>query len=75
MLLSQIINDDAPSPRKLNGNLHRDLDTICLKCLEKEPSRRYATAGAFADDLGRYRNGEPIMAAGLSGIWSTAGDG
>ena len=44
MLLQQVINDDAPSPRKLNSSIPRDLETLCLKCLEKDPRTRYATA-------------------------------
>ena len=41
MLVHQVIHDDPPSPRKLNAHVPRDLETICLKCLEKEPGRRY----------------------------------
>ncbi|MDX1487382.1 MAG: DUF72 domain-containing protein, partial [Acidiferrobacterales bacterium] len=46
MLLHQVINDEPPSPRSLNPRIPRDLETICLRCLEKEPGRRYATAAA-----------------------------
>ena len=58
MLVHQVINDDPPSPRKLNGSLPRDLETICLKCLEKEPGRRYETIKLLANDLtNSHKNG------------------
>ena len=62
MLLHQVINDGPPSPRKLNGNVARDLETITLKCLEKEPGRRYDAAGAMGEDLRRFLRGEPVVA-------------
>jgi eukaryotic-like serine/threonine-protein kinase len=62
MMIVQILQDDPPSPRKLQTRIPRDLETICLKCLEKEPLRRYATAHELADDLGRYVREEPIRA-------------
>ena len=62
MLLMQIIHDDPPSPRKLDAAVPRDLETLCLKCLEKSPDRRCATARDVADELRRYRAGQPIHA-------------
>jgi WD40 repeat protein len=62
MLLQQVIHDDPPSVRTLNGSIPADLETICLKCLEKDPRRRYATATALAADLRRFLAGEPIEA-------------
>jgi eukaryotic-like serine/threonine-protein kinase len=58
----QILDEEPPSPRKFNANVPRDLETITLKCLEKDPAKRYQTAQALADDLRRYLAGEPIKA-------------
>ncbi|HVS40268.1 MAG TPA: protein kinase [Gemmataceae bacterium] len=60
--LLQVVHDDPAPPRHLQSRTPRDLDTICLKCLQKDPRRRYATAEALADDLGRFRRREPITA-------------
>jgi tRNA A-37 threonylcarbamoyl transferase component Bud32 len=62
MLLNQVIADTPRPPRRLNERIPRDLETICLKCLAKEPGRRYRTAGALASDLRRWAAGEPIQA-------------
>ncbi len=62
MLLARIREEDPRPPRRLDGTIPRDLETICLKCLRKAPRDRYATAGALADDLRRYLAGRPIVA-------------
>jgi WD40 repeat protein len=61
----QVINEEPVPPRQLQRRTPRDLDTICLKCLEKAPRRRYATALALAEDLRRFQAGEPVRARPL----------
>jgi tetratricopeptide (TPR) repeat protein len=62
MVLKQVLEDDPQHPRRIHAGIPRDLETICLKCMEKGPSRRYASAGAMAEELGRFSRGEPILA-------------
>ena len=66
MIMYQVIHDDPPSPRSLNGNIAKDLETIVLKCLEKMPPRRYATTHEVAEELRRFIKGQPIAARPIS---------
>ena len=66
MLLHHVIHDEAPSPRRFNANVPGDLETICLKCLEKEPRKRYASAKELAEELRRFLAGRPIRARRIS---------
>src|SRR5262249_32633789 len=61
-VLDQVRQRPPQRPGALNRRADRDVETICLKCLEKDPRRRYASADAGASDLGRYLSGEPIQA-------------
>jgi len=69
--MRQVIDDDPVPPSRLVPRLPRDLETICLKCLNKEPHKRYDSAQALADDLERYRKNEPIKARPTS-AWEHA---
>jgi serine/threonine protein kinase/outer membrane protein assembly factor BamB len=61
-LVQHVLESEPERPRALNPRLDRDLDTICLKCLEKDPQRRYASAEALAQDLEHWLADEPIQA-------------
>jgi serine/threonine protein kinase len=65
-LLPKILTEDPPSLHKLNPKIDKGLETIALKCLEKDPARRYKTAAELAADLGRWQRGESLQARPLS---------
>ena len=64
--LHKLLHDEVAPPRRFNATVPPDLETICLKCLEKLPARRYGTARELADELGRFLRGEPIQARRIS---------
>jgi WD40 repeat protein/tRNA A-37 threonylcarbamoyl transferase component Bud32 len=66
MLLHQVLHDEPKPPRRLNDKVPRDLETICLKCLEKDPDRRYGTTAELAAELRRFLAGESIQARPVS---------
>jgi WD40 repeat protein len=65
--LLQVLSNEPVPPSRLQPKLPRDLDTVCLKCLQKAPGKRYATALALAEDLRRFQAGEPIRARPVGG--------
>jgi WD40 repeat protein len=64
--LQRVINSDPVAPRRLDPDINLDLETICLKCLEKDPKRRYASAQELSEELRRYLEHRPILARPLS---------
>lgn len=66
MLLHQVLNDEPRPPRAFNDRVPRDLETICLKAMSKEPAKRYQKAAELAADLRRYLAGQPILARPVS---------
>ncbi len=67
-LLARVQTAEPVPPRQLNPSVPADSQSICLKCLQKEPNRRYASAQALADDIGRFLDQKPVLARPVSGI-------
>ncbi len=61
-VLNQVRNQEAMAPSRINPRVPADLDAVCLKCLEKDPARRYSAAFCLAEDLGRFLRREPVQA-------------
>lgn len=71
VMLANVLEHEPTLPRKIEPGIPRDLETICLKCLEKEPRRRFQTADHLADDLARFVDGRPIASRPVS-PWTRA---
>ena len=74
-VIRRVVTEAPPPPHRLRRNLHRDLEAVCLRCLEKDPRKRYRSALALADDLERFFGGEPVRArppAAPGRLWSWA---
>jgi serine/threonine protein kinase/WD40 repeat protein len=67
-ILRQVVDDEPIPPRRLNREVDADIETLCLKCLEKDPARRFASAGELAAELARYLNHEPILSRPISTV-------
>jgi WD40 repeat protein/tRNA A-37 threonylcarbamoyl transferase component Bud32 len=75
MILHQVLTEEPRPPRRVNHKVPRDLETVCLRCLQKEPRQRYASAGELAEDLKRWLRGEAIRArpvGSLERLWKWA---
>jgi eukaryotic-like serine/threonine-protein kinase len=66
--LEQVENTEPVPPSRLVPGVPRDIETVCLKCLQKEPGKRYLSSQALADDLRRFLDGRPILARRISGV-------
>lgn len=66
MQVHQRLTEDAPDPRTLNRHIPKDLATICIKCMERDPNRRYSTSQQVAEEFERYLRGMPILARPVS---------
>jgi WD40 repeat protein/tRNA A-37 threonylcarbamoyl transferase component Bud32 len=67
-VLRQLNEDEPVSPRRLNREVDAEIETLCLKCLDKEPTRRFQSAGELAAELNRYLNREPIQSRPISAV-------